>query len=309
MHDIAFHIGLHKTATTTLQKQFFPLCGELNYITAHGRKAPLFLHHVSRTDMSYFDPDVVRRELAPYLSNDKLNLLSSESFSWISWSSVTAPGTDFRTQTLHNIARAFPLARIVLVIRRQDSMVKSLYRQYIYAGGTRKVERVFGSSSNQLKTIVPRNYFRYRPYISALRRFFPEGVLVLPFERLRHDESGFLGAIADFLDVPCPKVTLNSSNSSKFGEFGLGVTRILNHLFRSTLNPGGIFPGFPVTQQGGRSLITPSRWLHENWPLKGNLSEKSALHRRSLEILEDVKVDNRLLDEDLKLGLGNYGYF
>lgn len=309
MADIVFHIGLHKTATTSLQNQFFPACPELNFIRAHGRLAPGFLKLVNRTDQAYFEPDVALRTLTPHLEDDKINLVSSESFSWISWSGSSAMGLDFRTQILRNLASAVPNARIVLVLRRQDAMVKSLYRQYLQAGGTRSADKVFGASAEQLKTVVPRNYFRYGPYVRTLNALFPAGVLVLLFEELVADQRAFLDRLAAFLGVDCPDISLEKSNASQFGWFGLEFTRYLNFLFRSGLNPGGMLPGFPGKRGELDIRITPSQWLHENWPVKGKLSDTCLLSQLSDRIFAEMREDNESLDKELALGMGSFGYY
>lgn len=309
MSDLVFHIGLHKTATTSLQDQFFPACPEVNFIRGHGRRgASRFLLRINRTDAAYFQPEAAMKELAPYLKEDKINLVSSESFSWVSWSGASALGLDFRTQILRNLAAAAPQARIILVLRRQDSMVKSLYRQYLQAGGTKSADKVFGDSPEQLKTIVPRNYFRYGPYVRTLKELFPN-VLILLFEELVSDQETSLNKLARFIGVEYPHITLEKSNSSQLGWFGMEVTRCINFLFRTGLNPAGFLPGFPAKRGDLRVRVTPSHWLHDNWPIKTDLSETCLLSRLSKEIFCEVRPDNELLDKDIGLGMRPYGYY
>jgi sulfotransferase family protein len=309
MTDIIFHIGLHKTATTSLQNQFFPACPEVNFIRGHGPLATKFLNTVNRTDAAYFNPEKALAELAPRLVEDKVNLVSSESFSWVSWSAATARGIDFRTQILRNLAAAVPDARVVLILRRQDGMVRSLYRQYLQAGGTKPVDRVFGESPDDFRTVVPRNYFRYGPYVKTLKELFPAGVIILPFEQLVSEQEEFLGKLATFIGIESPDITLESSNSSQFGSYGLEFTRWINHFFRTPLNPGGFLPGFPVKRGNKWKRITPSWWLHDNWPIKGGLSDSCSLSRRSKEVFSHVQEDNRALDSEYSLGLSQFGYY
>ena len=308
MPDLIFHIGLHKTGTTTLQNQFFPKCHGLNSIVGHARHVRQFLLMVNRTDPAYFDPKAAMSVLSGYLKQDQINLVSAEDFSWVAWSSATALGLDFRTQILTNLREAVPNARIILVLRRQDSLVRSLYRQYLQAGGTKPIDKVFGVSPNELRTIVPRNYFRFSPYVRRLHELFPAGVLVLAFEEFVRDKTVFLDKLAAFIGVKSPVVELKKSNSSKFGSFGLEMTRWLNHLFRTPLNPAGPLPGLPVKRSGVYTRITPTWWLHDHWSIQGKLSQSSHLYRRSLEILDQVRDDNRELDKTYGLGLCDYGY-
>ena len=81
MTNVFFHIGLHKTATTTLQSQFFPLCKDLNYITNANNEVNEFVDKVTVTDPIYFNREDARNLVLPHLQNNKPNLISREGLS------------------------------------------------------------------------------------------------------------------------------------------------------------------------------------------------------------------------------------
>ncbi len=53
--DLTIHIGLHKTDTTTLQRDAFPRCSDLNYLG--GETVGRFEQASTTSDPIYFDAD------------------------------------------------------------------------------------------------------------------------------------------------------------------------------------------------------------------------------------------------------------
>ena len=56
------HLGIHKTASTFLQRRFFPALGGVQYVSARGPLRP-WLHAILRDDDLDFDPRASRRAL------------------------------------------------------------------------------------------------------------------------------------------------------------------------------------------------------------------------------------------------------
>ena len=187
-------------------------------------------------------------------------------------------------------------------MRRQDALARSLYRQYLKSGGTRSVRRFYGMDG----PIMSIDRFFYSPYVDAVKALFPAGVLLLAFEEFAEDEAAFLRKITGFIGIKFPSIPLRKENATRLGPFGMEVSRVLNHLFRSYLNPGGILPGVPVFEHGERRLISPMEILHDKWPGKGRNVGKGTIFS---DIFEMVQEDNRVLDSRNELGLDRYGYY
>jgi hypothetical protein len=81
MTDVVCHLGLHKTASGTLQRQFFPACPGLNLLTTQIPAVRDFVQSVTCKDPLYFQPEQAYREIAAILRRDRINLLSNESLS------------------------------------------------------------------------------------------------------------------------------------------------------------------------------------------------------------------------------------
>jgi len=307
--EMILHMGLHKTATGALQRQFFPACGDCRLLTAARPGVRRLVDLVTRKDPLYFDPGEARRVIDPELDPDRPNLLSNESFSGPPYAGVIEAGLDHRGPVLENLRACFPEARVVLVLRRQDDLARSLYRQYLKAGGTRDVRRFYGLRQEVGRPLMSLDRFRFSRYIEAVKRSFPAGVLVLAYEQFVADQAAFLHRLTRFIGVDDPGVVLRSENATRLGPAGMEVSRLLNHLFRSNLNQGGALPS-PRQRLpgGGYRRMRPVALLHDKWP--GRVSRgHGALFEVGREILEMVREDNVRLDRAHDLGLSAYGYY
>jgi hypothetical protein len=298
---------LHKTATTTLQQEFFPACHGLNYIPRTIPDVGAFSHAVAVTDPIYFDAEAERRLLAPHIREDVPNLISEEAYSGSPYAGLIKAGLDHRSPILKNLHAALPSARIIVVIRRQDRLARSLYRQYITTGGTQKIETFYGFLGES--ALLPLNRFRFTPYIDMIHSLFTAGVLILVFEEFVLNQEAFLLKIVEFLGVEMPDVRLNTMNRTTLGPTGMELCRILNRVFKSKISPGGVIPGIPRLREDRMVWVSPVALLNNRWPGRGRVSKSSRQYKIGEEILERVRDDNVDLDERYKLGLAKFGYY
>lgn len=306
MAKIYIHIGLHKTGTTTLQKQLFPACEGLNYIQRPALRRAIY--SVTTEDPVYFDKVKVRKELLSQVTESRPNLISRECLSGSLGAGIIKRGLDNRSSILNNLQAAVPEANIILVIRRQDDFARSLYRQYLKLGGTERIEQFFGVGMAALP-LAPISLFKYGPYIDSVLSRFKNGVLVLLFEEFVENPELFIEKLANYLGVETPKINIKNSNQSRLGATEMEVSRIMNRLFRNQFNPGGLFTGIPIAKHRRTKFTSPLAFVHSGWPWKRTIKNDSKLYRVSEEILNQVKDDNRAIDKEFNLGLQNYGYY
>lgn len=305
MSDIFLHIGLHKTATTTLQDQFFPACDNLNYISKSNKNVINFIELVVASDPIYFDKDIARRLIEKYFESDKPNLISSEAFSGPLYYGVVKHGLDDRSSIIRNLQASLSEAKIIVVLRRQDGLSRSLYRQYLKNGGTESIKKFYGRPG-----LISLDRFKYSPYIDELVKSFPAGVLILTLEELIIDQQLFMQKLSDFIGINFPDIKLKKSNQTSLGIFGMEFSRIINHFIYSKLNPGGLLKGIPKNFRNGKiSWAFPSGVLHDRWPIRKSVNKNSYHYEISKEIFESVKEDNRILDKCYNLNLEKYGYY
>ena len=303
---IVCHIGLHKTASGTLQRQFFPDCRGVHLLTTLQPYTREFIHSVTRCDPSYFDSTTAGQILENQLSGDKVNLISNESLSGPPYAGVVEHGLDHRSSVLQNLQSVFPDARIIIVLRRQDGLARSLYRQYLKRGGTARIDRFYGVGKSMKPALMSLHRFQYSNYLELLHELFPAGVQVLLFEDFVNNRQNFLERLCNFIGTTPPETKLNIENATRLGPIAMESSRWLNHLFRSLLNRGPL-PQVPRKQFDRWTLVSPIEYMHDYWPGKGRPSK--LVNDVCATLFDKVLEDNRLIDERYNLGMRQHKYY
>lgn len=150
---VILHIGLHKTATTYLQYEYFPRLKNVMY--AHGN--------------SFFVP---WKNQVP--QQDENMLLSYEGFSGIAWNEDWKKGIPNNhhwmgsfTDNIISLQRFFPDARIIAVFRRPGDLLLSMYKQYVQEGGYLSLNDFYGD-----KGVIRKEDLSFENRISLLKNNF-----------------------------------------------------------------------------------------------------------------------------------------
>lgn len=201
---VLVHVGLHKTGTTWLQAGFFrrPEAGFHDIVARLGTAAVLDI--LVRVPDLGFDATVARdffaeeianastRSLVPVISHERL-------------SGYPPGGSIDRTIVARRIAHVFDSPRILLVISEQNSLIHSLYGQYVADGGHLSLRRFLRGT---VPALARKHEFRLHVFeYDALINFYYElfgraNVLALTFEHMRSDPVGFAERVAKFAGVP-----------------------------------------------------------------------------------------------------------
>jgi len=193
MNNIIFHVGLHKTGTTFLQRNVFYNMKNINFFCTDGRQF---------TGVKDID-------------KNKINLISNE---W--YSGDPHVSKDFTRYKIGlDIATKYPDSKVIVVFREKNSWMKSLYSQYIKNGGTYNFERWKRDFFNE-------KYLDFKGYEKFLQKNFKK-VLVLWFEDLRKNPDNFIKSICDFIGIKVPKYD-NKIVGKGFSSRQLAFLRILN---------------------------------------------------------------------------------
>ena len=308
MADVVCHLGLHKTASGTLQRQFFPACRGLNLLTTQMPAVRQLVQLITCKDPLYFQPEQAYGEIAEFLRPDQVNLLSNESLSGPPYAGVVEWGLDHRSSVIQNLRSVFPNARIIVVLRRQDALARSLYRQYVKRGGTATIRQFYGMDDSGRPPLMSRDRFLFSQYIRLLHESFQGRVLVLKFEEFLRDQPAFLTQLCQFIGTEMPALALRRENATNLGPVGMEVTRLMNFGFRSMLNRS-ILPGVPLRSRGRWKEVSPVELIHDYWPGKPGHGERSDFGTVSGAIWDESRDDNRRLDQDYGLGLAESGYY
>ncbi len=304
---IVVHTGFMKTGTTFLQNVVFPKLPEVAvHSYADGRRFVDLSIGIRKGDTP---PDCAEAaaEVRGWLngSNKRTHLYSWEGL-------VGGYLNDYRElETLTSfLSCALPDAHILLMIRRQDTLIESLYRQslqtYHFSSISQFLNRGAGGFG-PFRAGAPANIdvrsLSFEPFVAAYERAFgADRVTVLPYEWLRKAPDRFYGGLSASLGVPVtpPPPEEASRENRGYSALAARIAFLVNRFYRSGHNPKGILPLQPLNP---RLLL--QRGLDRLIYVKGDLVPED--WRR--EILALHAESNRALDERLGLGLRELGYY
>ena len=233
------HIGMPKCASTWLQKHFFrPRNGFREAVSA--RYAYLgFIHEGS------FQWTSRRDQIDLATPDDLVPVVSAEALA----GNPLTGGHDGEIN-LSRIHSALPEARILIIIREQENMMRSLYKLLINFGYPYRVGLVL---ENQLAGNVPTfnlEYLCYHHIIAAYQKMFgADSVLVLPYEAFQAEPSVFLEQVRLFCEVDAQakplKVNLEKRENINRSLASLELKRLYNrYIARTRFSMGGfVNPG------------------------------------------------------------------
>ena len=163
--EIFFHVGLERTATTFFQKKVFPRLKGICYI--------------KRRDHNRFRKIIAKTDHNKYL-------LSYEFFS-------------IATTKLTEFARDYPDAKIIIVLRRQDSLIASHYKRRVKNGTDLRFGEFFETDTT-CGRLTKQNLYLYEN-IEYIEKHFYNRPLVLMHDDFKRDPEKFLKRIMSYLGV------------------------------------------------------------------------------------------------------------
>ena len=197
---VYIHVGLSKCASTFLQKNIFPQLGNYADIAFSPARDKYYLF---RNDM---EPDVYREIVIKNIINPdqrkKWLIVSCEDYTeflfrgfedvFFDWEAVERNVHIHSNKIItENISRAFPYAKIILIIREQLSWAVSRYKMN-YRGG---------KTSASIDDLMAEAMEGYDVMVDRYQKCFgKENVLVLPYELLQKNQNAFLKYLTDFID-------------------------------------------------------------------------------------------------------------
>jgi hypothetical protein len=175
-NKIFIHIGMQKTGSTWLQTIVFPK------IVSH--------------DVVYKE---TFRELISKLS-EKDKIISYENYvgyphllkirglnGWL----------ETRKKSFSNLSELFPNADIILVVRKQSELIRSLYNQYIKVGGNITFYDYWMGNNNPYA--IERNALMYRDLICDIKKYFSGRILIMNFDLFKNNKIRFFEVLSEFV--------------------------------------------------------------------------------------------------------------
>lgn len=235
------HIGMPRTASTFLQREFFPHVSGFEFYGVDRTQYSDVFQKILYQDDSYFNAEEIATELKPI--TEKNAILSNELFAG---QSLYLHATN-RSRTARRLKQFFPDAEILLVLRNQVSLLESLYSIGIYSGMTVSPEdyiRFSNEPSNLDNPLYPtfaeaettEGYY-FSNLIELYRSLFPN-VHVLLFEDFKSGPAPFAERLSQMLNLKTPPIKnpekrVNKSLSAR----QIKLIRRLN-LYKPVLNRG-----------------------------------------------------------------------
>jgi hypothetical protein len=198
--EIFIHIGYPKTATTFLQNQYFPMRKEIKLFTLHNKSyyddSKEIIHLFNLVDDIVFETkkDEIRGIIEKVYENKIL--ISAEGFSF---------GTKInRLEILRRLKLVFPDAKILIVLRDQLDLLKSIYLQKIKFEIPRTVkfnkfidDQIYKRKSSSIINLLNFDYIASKYEYS----FGIDNILILRYEDFRDSKKEFINEMNNFLDI------------------------------------------------------------------------------------------------------------
>jgi hypothetical protein len=236
------HIGLHKTASSWLQKHFFndPTRGFSEEIVPSRHE---LMARFGTPDLLAFNPAETAAHYAPAIEAAR-NAGLTAVISHERLSGHPSSGAHDRRLIAERLHASFPEARVLIVIREQCELIRSMYNQHVKAGGSETLEQYVRRPENR-RTKRPAfslDVYEFDRLIAFYRQLFGAGrVLVLPQEMLARKPQEFADQIARFCgQQPVPVGKIKRSNTRR-PQLMRAAQRLLNMLFfDNDLSPGAL---------------------------------------------------------------------
>ncbi|MCH2144063.1 MAG: sulfotransferase [Phycisphaerales bacterium] len=304
MSDLLVHVGLHRTGSTWLQKAALP-CPDVPIDDVWSDRADLARKIITPTDAD-FSCEVVRMELesrcAGIRSEEIRPAISHERLS----GNPSSGGFDM-SRTAERIERIAPSARILIVLREQQSALESIWCQAVRIGlycSARDYLRMYDPGDQRIPHFEP-SYLQYDRVVEEYaRRFGRERVLAIDFEVLRRDPLLYMNEICRFTGAGTVTNVPKEARYARPHPLEAAILRRGNLLHRrSSMNPGPPFESKWTWRQWSNASGFLSRhapaWLKERF--QNDLAETVAGLLDTHD--EMIRASNRRLRDEFEVDL------
>jgi hypothetical protein len=330
MKNVYLHLGMPKTGTTFLQARYFPYLKGIRY---GGKDMMALIDRIIYTNPIFLDLKRTEQEAQSILSNiDEESLLISHERLF----GNMLRNYEDNVYLTGCLKVVFPEAKLIIVIRRQDELVESIYKQTLQSYYHQKVssflnyrDKTFGDSCDQLGLpnldVKQLNLHRYvQNYVEHFGR---DKVAVLPYELLRHDQRGFLERLAATLNVEPFYPANNYQENRSYSWLSCKIALLLNRFVRVEGDgsrllqfiPNKPFSSFLNRRPSERRVYKVLRGINRRLTLRHVLQnglDRIIYTRRNLisekkraSIMAFHKESNTRLDKEFNLNLKLFGYY
>ena len=223
---IFVHIGYPKSATTFLQNNFFNKIENINYIN-HNKE----LHeNILFNDVNFQNKEDILKSIK-YYEDQRDILISHEGII----RNVYLGCLNFYA----NCKKIFDIfgenTKILICLRNQRDIIKSIYKYYIFCGGTSTFDRLINPKIKQsVASYFKINVLNYFLLIQMYESFFgKKNIHIFLYEEFKQNPLKIINGICSFMKCKTPEIENfeSLSNPSLNYNLSLNILRILNHFF------------------------------------------------------------------------------
>ena len=297
--QVLFHVGPHKTGTTWLQKRFFPTLDNIVY--SHDFKLTHGAFLIPR--YGEFSVEAVAKAFAPLLrkarKSGKPLILSDEALGGRAFGQKY-----YREVAAYRIKRAFPTAKVLVVSRRQDQILSSLYSEYLRYGNSSTLAAFLDQDTgdSNIHPIIDMGYYEWDKTLRFYQNLFgAEAVSMLPMEKIVENGTYITEALGRLLGIPLTSPDydqLQRRERPSLSGWAMTALRLWNHFVphdsrhRSTLHrfsPNSIAWKIDrITPESARKRMA----LSQNAMIRAQLGNRFVASNRSYAALTGMDLES-----------------
>ena len=329
--SIIFHIGYPKAGSTTLQKSLWARCSDIVNLGSFpldnvgidcvtnklNPKQPIncderikqFYNSINMADSYDYKKRVTTnlfdQLLESYNTQGKSIIFSSE---FIVSTRFSFPDIIEKTRRISDLGSNI---KIIIVIRKQQDLLASLYRDHPYDPALLEVRLRHVSADQFIEIDSLRPYFSHTKslkydelYKHLVKLFGRQNILMIPLEMMQNELGEFSNLLGQFCEVP--QTTIFSLLKNQ--EYNTGVTGLYNQI-----------RALEVITSHARQLLLPNTVKELIKPhYKKLLKAAKSIGKKHKVVFNDKTLENlRLtysnsnqeLSSELGINLKKYGYF
>ncbi len=176
--EIYFHVGLAKTGSTFLQKNFFPYLKNIKYVSTHD-----YINSIDIINKTNYKSYLISREFDKQFEREIKKFISY-----------------------------FPDTKIIVVFRRHDQWIASQYKRAVKNGWYLDFKNYYNINN---KGIWKNSDLTYMNKLKIIKKYSKSKPLILKFEELKKDPFNYLNKISNYTDSKYLKTEISLKNVHK----------------------------------------------------------------------------------------------
>lgn len=305
---VLLHIGFHKTGTTFLQDHVFGTSGR-GFSSPWSIVGGEAVEHFVLTHPARYSPDDTRNDF--FAAVDALGL-DEKAVPVISHEDLCGYPANYRyygPEVATRLHATFPDAQVLIGVREQKSMLRSLWGQYVRKDGDWTLVDFFGDGVTRpgFRPICRLDHFEYPLLVNRyIELFGKDRVQVLPYELLRSDPLGYEQTVHDFCGTGLTAEVAHPASNVGLGAMTLSIQRWMNRFTKAPPQWGGDWDSLPASY---RAKMRAVRYIERVIPSSWHAREDRKIRTFIEQVVGDTyKASNRELSEISGFDLGSLGY-